>query len=180
MAIVVTGANPSITEVSQFNGRDNPVFNFFQEVYLQLLEADEARAMMHDLGRGMGVTFSDSACGRIVELTGGHPYFAREFCSFLAREYPERPLHVTRDKVESVVEQYLEQVGAKDFQEIMDRLGRDYPQERDVCVELAKDTKATPTRGRLKHLVGYQLVKMRGNQAVLTMDLFRKWILEWS
>ena len=180
LAIIVTGANPSITEISQFNGRDNPVFNFFQKIYLQLLEADEARAMMHGLGRGMGVKFADSACGRIVELTGGHPYFAREFCSFLAREYPQRPLLVTTNTVESVVDRYLEQVGAKDFQEIMDRLGRDYPQERDVCVELAKAANTTPTRGRLKHLVGYQLVKMRGNQAFLTMDLFRKWILEWS
>ena len=180
LAIIVTGANPSITEISQFNGRDNPVFNFFQEIYLQLLEPDEAGAMMHGLGRGMGVKFVDSACDRIVELTGGHPYFAREFCSFLAREYRERPLLVTTNKVESVVEGYLEQVGAKDFREIMDRLGRDYPKERDVCVELAKAANRTPTRGRLKHLVGYQLVKMRGNQPFLTMDLFRRWILEWS
>ena len=179
LTIIVTGANPSITEIAQFNGRDNPVFNFFQEVYLQLLEADEARTMMQVLGRGMGVRFDGSACSRIVELTGGHPYFAREFCSFLARKYPERPLYVTREKVESVVEGYLEQVGAKDFREIMERLGRDYPQERDVCVELAKNAGETPTRGKLKHLVGYQLVEMRGNQAVLTMELFRKWILEW-
>ena len=135
--------------------------------------------MMHVLGRGMGVKFSDAACGRIVELTGGHPYFAREFCSFLARAYPERPLHVTKGKVEGVVERYLEQVGAKDFREIMERLGRDYPQERDVCVELARDPSAAPARGRLKHLVGYQLVEMRGDQVTLTMDLFRKWILEW-
>ena len=180
LAIIVTGANPSISEISQFNGRDNPVFNFFQEVYLQLLEPDEAREMMHDLGRGMGVKFSTTACNRIVDLTGGHPYFAREFCSFLSRRYPERPLHVTLDKVESVVERYLEQVGAKDFREIMDRLGRDFPEERDVCIELAKDTDSTPTRGRLKHLVGYQLVKVRGDRAFLSMDLFRKWILEWS
>lgn len=180
LTIVVTGANPSITEISQFNGRDNPVFNFFREVYLQLLEADEARAMMQVLGRGMGVKFADSACVRIVGLTGGHPYFAREFCSFLAREYPERPLYVTTDKVDAIVERYLEQVGAKDFREIMDRLGRDYPEERDVCVELAKTPEAVLTRGRLKHLVGYQLVKMRGAQVSLTMELFKKWILEWS
>lgn len=180
LTIIVTGANPSITEISQFNGRDNPVFNFFQEVYLQLLEVDEAKAMMHALGRGMGVKFSETSCDRIVELTGGHPYFAREFCSFLAREHPERPLHVTKDKVDSIVDRYLEQVGSKDFREIMDRLGRDYPQERDVCVELAKNAKSTPIRGRLKHLVEYQLVKTRGNQAFLTMDLFRRWILEWS
>ena len=179
LALVVAGANPSVSEISQFNGRDNPVFNFFQEVYLQLLEPNEARAMMRALGRGMGVKFNDSACNSIIDLTGGHPYFSREFCSFLAREYSERPLSVTKDKVESVVERYLEEVGAKDFQEIVDRLGRDYPEERDVCVDLAREEHAMVTRGRLKHLVAYQLVKMKGDRAVLTMGLFKKWILEW-
>lgn len=179
LTIIVAGANPSITEISQFDGRDNPVFNFFQEVYLQLLEADEAKAMMRALGRGMGVKFSDASFERIVSLTGGHPYFAREFCSFLVNEYPERPLHVTGEKVDSIVDRYLEQVGSKDFQEIMERLGRDYPEERDVCVELAKNLPAAPARGRLKHLIEYQLVKTRGNHVFLTMGLFRRWILEW-
>ena len=179
LAVIVTGANPSIVEISQFDGRDNPAFNFFQEVYLQLLEADETRAMMHALGRGMGIRFDDAACGRVFALTGGHPYFAREFCSFLAREHTQRPLQVTRQRVDSVVDDYLEQVGTKDFREIMDRLGRDYPAERDLCVELANDGHGVPARGRVKHLVGYQLVTVQGNRAVLTMELFRKWILEW-
>ena len=179
LAIIVAGANPEVTEASQFDGRDNPVFNFFTEVYLQLLEPDEARTMIQTLGRGMGVRFTDTACARIFELTGGHPYFTREFCSFLTHKSVERPLHVTVEKVETIVDPYLEEVGAKDFQEIMDRLGRDYPDERDVYVELARGAETTAARGKLKHLAGYHLVNIRDKHANLTMDLFRKWILEW-
>lgn len=180
LAVIVAGANPEVTEVSQFDGRDNPVFNFFTEVYLQLLEPDEARTMMQTLGRGMGVRFTDTACVRIVDLTGGHPYFTREFCSFLTRRSAERPLHVTLEKVEAIVDPYLEEVGAKDFQEIMDRLHRDYPDERELYVELARGVKTTAARGSLKHLAGYHLVNTRDKHASLTMDLFRKWILEWT
>ena len=180
LAVIVAGANPEVTEVSQFDGRDNPVFNFFTEAYLQLLEPDEARTMMQTLGRGMGVRFTDTACVRIVELTGGHPYFTREFCSFLTRRSVERPLHVTVEKVEAIVDPYLEEVGAKDFQEIMDRLRRDYPDERELYVKLARGAETTAARGRLKHLAGYHLVNTRDEHASLTMDLFRKWILEWT
>ena len=179
VVIIITGANPAIVETSQFDGRDNPVFNFFQEVYLQLLEAEEIRLMMRVLGRGMGISFNARACERVVELTGGHPYFAREFCSFLARTYAERPLKVTEDRVDSIVDLYLEQVGGKDFGEIMDRLARDYPRERDICVEVAREATVDTSRGRLKHLVGYQLIEVQESRVVLTMELFRKWILEW-
>ena len=82
VVIIITGANPAIVETSQFDGRDNPVFNFFQEVYLQLLEAEEIRLMMRVLGRGMGISFNARACERVVELTGGHPYFARAHSRF--------------------------------------------------------------------------------------------------
>ena len=106
-------------------------------------------------------------------------HFAREFCSFLARTYAERPLKVTEDRVDSIVDLYLEQVGGKDFGEIMDRLARDYPRERDICVEVAREATVDTSRGRLKHLVGYQLIEVQESRVVLTMELFRKWILEW-
>ena len=43
---MVTGANAAISETSQFDQRDNPVFNYFREIYLQLLEENECRLMI--------------------------------------------------------------------------------------------------------------------------------------
>ena len=47
--VMVTGANAAVSETSQFEGRDNPVFNFFREIYLQLLEKNESQFMIRTL-----------------------------------------------------------------------------------------------------------------------------------
>jgi len=185
MVVMVTGANAAIVEISQFEGRDNPVFNYFQEIYLQLLDIEECSTMMRTLGRGMGLSFTSSACEFIHRLTGGHPFFTREFCSFVAAEYSDRPLTVTSDHVDDVLDQYLE-VAGKDFREIMDRLSRDYPAERDLCIKLAHSEEpllleelraSAPVAGlSLRHLVGYQIVTVRGGKVALTMELLRRWL----
>ena len=49
--MIITGANASVSEIAQFERRDNPVFNYFREVYLPPLEAAECTIMMRDLDR---------------------------------------------------------------------------------------------------------------------------------
>ncbi len=187
-AVVVTGANPSLVEVPQFGLRDNPVFNFFEEVYLQLLNPEETSGMIRRLGKGMGMTFGDDGCHRIHRLTGGHPYFVRAFCSYLAKQRRERPIHISSGDVDMVVDAYLEN-GGKDFREIAARLERDYPEELAVCVELAhaaapisiknEDGRVMWSQGSVKHLIGYQLVRIDDGMARLTMELFGRWIQHW-
>ncbi len=118
---IITGANAAISETAQFDRRDNPVFNFFKEVYLPPLELSECTLMMKELGRGMGIRFSSDAYERVYRLTGGHPFFARQLCSFLAEQYRDRPLLVDQHMVELIVERYLD-VRSGDFLEIVERL----------------------------------------------------------
>ena len=182
IVVIITGANAAIAEASQFNGRDNPVFNFFKEIYLQLLEPNECKLMIKSLGRGMGLRFNEDACNKIFSLTGGHPFFTRQLCSFIAMQITERPASISISKVRSFVDQYLEFSG-KDYQEIIDRFSRDYPQERDLCLEIAKaggslllkDIKSK--EANLRHLVGYQIVSLDGNRVVLTIELLKKWLM---
>lgn len=183
--LIVTGANASIAEASQFSGRDNPVFNFFKEIYLPMLQLEETTQMVKTLGRGMGMHFTPSACELIHDLTGGHPFFSRQFCSFLSDRYTDRPIQITPESVESVVDQYLE-VASKDFQEIIDRFARDYPPELEACLAIASAAttgitiRDLPHKSQravsLKHLLGYQLVTLRGDTASLTMGLMRRWL----
>ena len=186
--IIITGANPSLVEVAQFDGRDNPVFNFFEEVYLKLLDPEETRSMMRRLGRGMGINFDDGACLRVHQLTGGHPYFARAYCSYVSKQHQTRPVNISRTRVEAGVDYYLESSG-KDFEEIAARLKRDYPDELGVCIQLAHSSDPLPlekgqrgniwSHGSLKHLIGYQLVDVKDNKVGLTMELFGKWLRTW-
>lgn len=183
--VIITGANAAISEVSHFDNRDNPVFNFFKEIYLQLLEPHETTFMIKSLGNGMGLRFSDMACSMVHSLTGGHPFFTRKFCSFIGSSHSERPLIIKPETVAELAEPYIEFSG-KDFEEIFDRLSRDYPQEKDFCIDVAKSEeivylesivkKRTFVDVSLRHLVGYQILKIENGEVAISMQLFRRWL----
>ena len=185
---LITGANAAIAEKAQFGGRDNPVFNFFREIYLPLLRTSESTKMVQTLGRGMGVRFSVEVCDFISSLTGGHPFFTRHLCSFISERFSERPLTVTIKMVTGLIEQYLEYAG-RDFQEIMDRFSRDYPEERDACIAIVQNggeiklselISASGSKVNLRHLLGYQIVQVRDDMVSLTIDLLRRWLLRMT
>jgi hypothetical protein len=113
--LIITGANASVSEIAQFERRDNPVFNYFREVYLPPLEAAECTIMMLDLGRGMGIQFSNDAYDFVYHMTGGYPFFARQLCSFASERNKERPLHVSKQMLEGLVDEYLD-LRSGDFQ----------------------------------------------------------------
>jgi cold shock CspA family protein len=183
--LIVTGANNIIGDTAHFDGRDNPVFNFFHEVYLQLLSRFDCAYMIKTLGRGMGIKFTEEACNRIHYLTGGHPFFARQLCSFISKRFSERPLHVNAQLIGESTDHYLE-AHSRDFQEIIARINRDFPEELDLCELLAAEERPVPMKqireilGRddlsLRHLEGYQLIQINGDEIELSMDLFRRWL----
>ncbi|MCP5524513.1 MAG: hypothetical protein H7A46_23535 [Verrucomicrobiales bacterium] len=184
--MIVTAANPGIQETAQFAGRDNPVFNYFKEVYLKFFELVECRQMLTQLGRGMGIAFQSGACELIHSLTGGHPFITRQLGSFLAEKYPDRPLRLTSETVKAAVDDYLDLRGDKDFNEIFERISRDYPDERDICLELARQDAPMSIAGLtdsrkgvrpvLRHLIGYQLAQTDASAVTLSMELMRRWL----
>ena len=184
--LIITGANNMLSEAAQFGGRDNPVFNYFKEIYLPLLEPDECSLMIRELGRGMGIRFDPDAREFLYYLTGGHPFFARQLCSFIAARHHDRPLQVTRQIVEGIADEYLD-VRFADFEEIVERLQRDFPDELAVCVNLVKAGGSLPLsdvrgeRGRqggsmIRHLTGYQIVRVIDAKATLTIQLLARWL----
>jgi cold shock CspA family protein len=184
--LIITGANASVSEIAQFDRRDNPVFNYFKEVYLPPLEPTECTLMMRELGRGMGIRFSADAHQRVYHLTGGHPFFARQLCSFVAERNKERPLQVSREMIEQLVDEYLD-VRSGDFQEIVERLDRDFPDELTICIFLAEAGGRLPVESvrsllgdrlsaAIKHLTGYQIVAMKRDELFISIDLLNRWL----
>lgn len=185
---LITGANAAIAEKAQFSGRDNPVFNFFREIYLPLLRTSESTQMIQTLGRGMGIRFSVEVCEYISSLTGGHPFFTRHLCSFISERFSTRPLTVKKEMVIGLIEQYLEYAG-RDFQEIMDRFSRDYPEERAACIAIVQHGGSIPlsdlmricdNKVSLRHLLGYQIIQVADDMVSLTIDLLRQWLLRMT
>ena len=133
----------------------------------------------------MGLRFTEEACDFVFRLTGGHPFFTRQLCSFVSNQFQDRPLTISEARVNSVLDSYM-QLAGKDFREIMDRLDRDYPGERDVCVRLAAvdgpmrveelGLEARSDYMGLRHLIGYQIVSVSQGEVSLTMELLRRWL----
>jgi hypothetical protein len=141
--------------------------------------------MLTTLGRGMGISFQDQALKDVFRLTGGHPFFSRQLASFVASRNTTRPLHITSEMIENAIDEYLEFSG-EDFSEILERLDRDYPRELDVFLSIADTTgglsidevhrKESAVNLTLKHLVGYQLVRIENNRIELTIRLMARWL----
>jgi hypothetical protein len=180
---IITGANPAICDTPQWEGRDNPVFKFYKEMFIPPLEKHECKEMVERIGRGMGLTYTDNALERIFREGGGHPFVTRQLCSRIAKHHKERPLHVDVPKVETGINEFLFE-DSDIFREIMDRLQRDFPSEKEALLLIASGSNkevpvasmARENREALKHLVGYQLIDRQGSVFKIKLNLFATWI----
>lgn len=183
---IVAGANAKVVEEPHWMGLDNPVFRFYQPVYLPPLEPEESSEMVTVLGRGMGITFDVEALDEINGLTGRHPYVVRQLCSLLARTFPERPLSITSEHVERVGTTFAVEEHAT-FREMFERLHRDFPDELRILRHLANvgrttlhDLEALFGRGvkeRIGHLRGYSVVeKDAADQYSISFPLLQQWV----
>lgn len=181
--VLVAGANPAVCEMAQWEGEDNPMFQFFEEMFLPLLPESECRTMVVSLGKGMGVEWEGDALRLVYQLTGGHPYMARRVCSTLIHRFEERPLRVNVDMVREIQPELIMRLDEL-FLEIKQRLQRDYPEEWEVLEALAHGfgldevKELVPGWARaLRHLEGYQLIEFRGGQPRFKMELLYKWLV---
>lgn len=183
---IITGANPALCDTPQWEGRDNPVFKFYREMFLPPLEKRECLEMVERLGRGMGVTYTDNALVHIYNETGGHPFVTRQLCSRISKHFKDRPLRVDVPKVEKGVEEFLFH-DSDIFREIIARLERDFPTEKDlllfiaegVCKESELSQLVRDGRESLRHLVGYQLVERSDSSYRIKLDLLSNWIKKY-
>jgi len=180
--VLVAGANPAICEMAQWGGEDNPMFQFFEEMFLPLLSESECTTMIVSLGKGMGIEWDGDALRRVYRLTGGHPYITRRVCSTLINRFRERPLRVTVDMVKEAQPELIMRLDEV-FNEIKQRLRRDYPEEWEVLEALAygfsldEVKQLVPGWARaLKHLEGYQLIEFIEGEPRFKMELLYKWI----
>ncbi|RLB37841.1 MAG: hypothetical protein DRH12_13770 [Deltaproteobacteria bacterium] len=184
LVTIVAGANPAICEMAQWNGEDNPVFQFFEEMFLPLLPENECREMIVTLGEGMGVEWEEEALKIVYRLSGGHPFITRRLCSAIVNRFSERPLRVTSSMVEKAEVELLMEVNEL-FNEIKERLQRDYPDEWEVLEAIASGFSVSeikqlvPTYSRaLRHLEGYQLIELTEDRPKFKISLLEKWLVE--
>lgn len=186
----VVGATPSVCRTAKWGVRDNPVFQFYDEIFLAMLDPVECDQMVEGLGELMGVRFDEPSLSLIFEQTGGHPYVTRQLCSRLVRSFPTRPLEVTPAMVRRALDEYLAQRGDYFAGLVEGYLDDD---SRRIVEEIATADEAGETRHRLLQalagrtgphitdrvlgdleLVG--LLVRDGDLYTLRAPLFRRWL----
>jgi tetratricopeptide (TPR) repeat protein len=105
----VIGADPNACRAGKWGDRDNPIFQYYDEIFLSPLDRTECDQMVQGIGEVMGVSFEAESLTRIYEESGGHPYVARQLCSRIVGRHTQRPLRVSAGMVYDGVEDYIAQ-----------------------------------------------------------------------
>jgi hypothetical protein len=103
----IMGADPSHFRMAVWGERDNPVFQYYEEVFLTGFDRMECDAMIEGIGRLMGIEYTPESLALIYSESGGHPFVARQLASSLVGRYPVRPPRVEPPMVETAIEDYL-------------------------------------------------------------------------
>jgi tetratricopeptide (TPR) repeat protein len=186
----VVGATPTVCRTATWDGRDNPVFQFYDEVFLAPLDRQECDQMVQGLGELMGVRFDADSLQTVFAETAGHPYVARQLCSRLVKSFPERPLDVRADMMATAIAEYLAQRGDY-FAGLVEGYLGDAARRTVETIAMADD--GCETRNRILERVGtlaerhvvdqvlgdlelVGLVTRDGERYRLSMPLFRRWL----
>ena len=184
ISLLVVGANPMISEMARWGDMDNPLFEFVSGTYLPPFNNEECSELITKLGLGMGIEYTDEALEAICHLTGGHPYISRQYCSFLSKQFPSRPLEIDREVLEKSSDLFVFE-RSNVFQEILERIERDFPIEKELLMFIAdgvnSDKELAELAGQscqdaLRHLKGYQLIRSDNNNYVIRIGLLEIWL----
>jgi hypothetical protein len=107
LSLVVSSLNPSINRINAWGGEQNPTFNLFQEVHLPPLAKDNCIQMVRNIGRQIGLVYSDESVQAINDLSGGHPFLARQLCSLLYQRRSRQAGQIETTEIPPGVRQFI-------------------------------------------------------------------------
>lgn len=103
LSFILAGVNPSVTEVSQYEGVPNPLFGIVSPQYLRGLPLEDLKRMVKTLGKRMGLSFEPDAIEYLHARYGGHPLLTRIACSLIhsaeVRARTQRPVVLDRARL---------------------------------------------------------------------------------
>ena len=98
LSLLVADAHPDCNRInhwSQEGVRTNPLFSFFQEVFLPTFPDEDTRMMISDISQLMGREFDREVLERIHQQSGGYPLIARQLASLLHQKLGSNPISLT-------------------------------------------------------------------------------------
>lgn len=164
LVFILSGVNPSVTEIDMIDGIQNPLFGIVQSEYLQGLSESDARQMIRTLGKRMGLRFEYDAIELLYQQYNGHPLLLRMACSYINRqpESQNRPITITKEMVLKIQDDIDIEL-AYYFKHVVSEIQQFYPEEYQMFELLASgqtsDFVELATLAEFtKHLYNYGLI----------------------
>jgi hypothetical protein len=107
LSLVVASLNPSINRINAWDGEQNPAFSLLQEIMLPPLTQSDCIQMIRNIGRQVGLVYDTVSVESVAELSGGHPFLARQLCSLLYQLREQRSGQITEAAIPAAVEQFI-------------------------------------------------------------------------
>lgn len=183
LVFIISGVNPSSTEIDTINGIQNPLFGIVQSEYLQGLSEDDARSMIRTIGKRMGIKINYEAITLLYKQFNGHPMLLRLACSYINRQYgnQSRPITITakdvirfQEDIDTELEYY--------FKHVVSEIQQFYPDEYEMFELLASGqtsdfVELSALSDFSRHLYSYGLVaKDTGNVPVIGMPVAGRYV----
>lgn len=169
VVFILSGVNPSVTEIDMIGGVQNPLFSIVQSEYLQGLSDEDARSMIKTLGKRMGLKFEYDAITALYMQYNGHPMLLRMACSYINRQNDSqnRPLNITAETVKRIQDDIDIEL-AYYFKHVVSEIQQFYPEEYEMFEMLASGQTAdfielASVVEYTKHLYSYGLIAKDGN-----------------
>ena len=89
---MVAGIDPTINRMSRWGDeqKQNPFFMLLEELYLPPLFESDCVQMIRNIGTQVKLSYSEEAAAYIAQISGGHPYLARQLCSLAYKQRHRR------------------------------------------------------------------------------------------
>ena len=118
-SLLMAGVDPLFNRVNRLAGQQNPFYQFFREIYLPSLDHDDCIQMVRNIGQQMGLVYSDEAVAFVADVSGGHPFLARQLCSLAFQQLGRRGA-VPLSHLQGIAERFIREPGKS---EILDENG---------------------------------------------------------
>ena len=195
LSLVVAGVDPRFTRTIYWDDNvQNPFYLFFRVTYLGPLTIDYCTDMIRNIGKQMSLPYDDDALSFVANVTGGHPYLARQLCSLAyKRRDANQTRNVTLREMQSAAEIFTSHPDYNDSLEgiwqeaLMPIMGSDSLLNKKILLYLARHKSANVTdvtsyfknidcNNSIIELTSRHILNDAGGLLTIRFELFRRWI----
>jgi hypothetical protein len=140
LSLLISGVSTKWFSAETIAGVENAALALIPEEYLSPLPRGASIAMIRDIARTCGLQFNDENAGPIASACSDFPFWIRKACSYIHRniDVQSRPLRPDPERVQSLLNAFIETEGSALSQVALAHLFRVYPELENAAISCLK------------------------------------------